>query len=385
MKLVLRVLILFLILFLATVDNQMLLPLLPLMEEDLAVTVSTLGLLISGYALAAAVFSIFLGPFTDRYGRVLFFRLGLGIFLLSALLSYLTPGFLPLLGLRALTGLAAGLLSTCTASYIGDQFPYQSRGRIMGIVLSSYFAATILGIPAGAALADSVGWRSVFLATAAGAAALVMASWLLPSDKRSGSEGRSVSFSPRQYTRFLAGRDTLAALWVSFAISGGTVCFLAYVSPYLSSRFGLSSLQISQIFAVAGAAALVGSPLAGWLSDRLTKRSVFLVANTALALPLLALTLIGWGWGFFAAVFLIGLGIAFRQTALQTLQTELAETEGRGTFIALRNGFSQMGIATAVFLGGRLYAEWGYPAVTVLAASLTLLASILMLAAVRQR
>ncbi|HSR53314.1 MAG TPA: MFS transporter [Acidobacteriota bacterium] len=385
MSLLFRILVLFLILFLATVDNQMLLPLLPLMEDDLGIPVSTLGLLISGYALAAAAFSIFLGPFTDRYGRVPFFRLGLTIFVLAALLSYRAPGFTSLLALRAVTGLAAGLLSTCTASYIGDQFAYQTRGRIMGMVLSSYFAAMILGIPAGAALAEAYQWRSVFLAAAALAAALLLASWGLPSDRRTPQERQQVSFSPAQYLRFFKRREALAALWVSFAVSGGTVSFLAYVSPYLSSRFGLSSLEISQIFAVAGAAALVGSPLAGLLSDRFTKRGVFLLANTALVLPLLALTRLGWGWTFFAAVFLISLGIAFRQTALQTLQTELAETRGRGTFIALRNGFSQMGIAAAVFLAGRFYASSGYAAVTLLAGVLTLAASLLMFAAVRQK
>ncbi|HLV00141.1 MAG TPA: MFS transporter, partial [Acidobacteriota bacterium] len=65
---------LFGVLFLASVDNQLLIPLLPLLSDDLSVSLQRLGWLFSIYALSAALFNLFLGPLTDRYGRVIFLR-----------------------------------------------------------------------------------------------------------------------------------------------------------------------------------------------------------------------------------------------------------------------------------------------------------------------
>ena len=41
------------------------------------------------YALSAALFNLLLGPLSDRFGRIVFIRLGLLIFFLTALLTYL--------------------------------------------------------------------------------------------------------------------------------------------------------------------------------------------------------------------------------------------------------------------------------------------------------
>ena len=64
---------------------------------------------------------------------------------------------------RALTGLAAGTLSTCSITFAADWFPYQVRGRAIGLISSAYFAAPILGVPIAAQIADRFGWRRAFL------------------------------------------------------------------------------------------------------------------------------------------------------------------------------------------------------------------------------
>jgi predicted MFS family arabinose efflux permease len=128
----------------------------------------------------------------------------------------------------------------------------------------------------------------------------------------------------------------------------------------------------------AGVAAAVGSTVSGWISDRFTKRRVFLVANTLLVVPLLALDRLEWGSPLIGLFFLISLCIAFRQTALQALQTELVDREQRGSFLALRNTFSQLGISVAVLVAGYLYSQMGYRGVTRWAALLTLLGSVML-------
>ena len=72
------------------------------------------------------------------------------------------------------------------------------------------------------------------------------------------------------------------------------------------------------------------------------------------------------------------LGAASRQGPLTALMTELVPTAERGSFIALRNVFSQTGIGLVVLAGGALYERHGYLAVTTLCAVMTLLVAVLL-------
>ena len=102
---------LFGVLFLATADIYFLVPLLPTLGREFGVSVQNLGWLFSSYALAAGLCSLLLGPLSDRFGRVVFLRLGLVFFCLIALSTYFSQGYSQLFWFRAMTGLAAGLLS----------------------------------------------------------------------------------------------------------------------------------------------------------------------------------------------------------------------------------------------------------------------------------
>jgi predicted MFS family arabinose efflux permease len=78
-----------------------------------------------------------------------------------------------------------------------------------------------------------------------------------------------------------------------------------------------------------------------------------------------------WGWGLLAVFALASLGAAFRQGPLTALMTEMVPGAQRGSFIALRNVSSQMGIGATAYVGGVLYQRFGYAAVTSLCAAMT--------------
>ena len=375
---------LFGVLFLATVDNQLLIPLLPTLGREFQVSMPTLAWLLSGYALAAAGFSLFLGPLTDRFGRLVFLRCGLILFIIIAICTYLSKGYYQLIGLRVAAGLAGGLLSTCTASLVGDLFSYERRGRVMGVVLSSYFAALILGIPLAAWTAQLWNWRTIYLGSSLLGLALAACSFLFPAIRPPSTPSLSLGSYLGTYPRLLRRGPTAAAVVTSFGVSGATLAFLTFISDYLDAEFGLEPVQISWLFLTAGVAAALASPLSGWISDQFGKKGVFLAANTMLALPLLALNRVPWGGLLFGLFFLISLCVSFRQTALHTLQTELVPAERRGSFIALRNGFSQLGISVSVLVSGTLYSTIGYGGVTAWAAFLTLISSLVFYWAVQE-
>src|SRR4029077_4847692 len=94
--------------------------------------------------------------------------------------TYHVSTFNALVILRAITGLAAGTLSTCALSFAGDYYPYQQRGRAMGVLSMGYSLAFVVGVPVGALTAGRLGWHWVFgcLSAAAAAIFVIALAWL---------------------------------------------------------------------------------------------------------------------------------------------------------------------------------------------------------------
>src|SRR5436309_1571182 len=176
-------LILFGVLFFGVSDTQLVAPLLPLIAKDLGTTPGHAGIIVTTYSLAAAAFALFVGPLSDRVGRKKVLVSGLALFTLASFPTYHVSTFNALVILRAMTGFAAGTLSTSALSFAGDYYPYQQRGRAMGILSMSYFVAFVIGVPAGALAASRLGWHLVFGCLSAGAIAMFLVGFRLPTDR----------------------------------------------------------------------------------------------------------------------------------------------------------------------------------------------------------
>jgi predicted MFS family arabinose efflux permease len=371
---------LFVLLFLGLADNQMIAALLPALLGSLHVSVGLAGLLVAIYALTAALASFVSGLLSDHYGRRRFLLLGVLLFAASSWTASRTVTFQGLVLARALTGLAAGMLSTCSITYAADWFDYRVRGKALGLISSAYFAAPILGVPLAAQIADRYGWHRAFLLFAILALAIAALSLRLPKDKLNPEPSSDkLKAAGRTFRLFLARPDTMAALGIAFLVSGGLVGFLTYVGQWLNGQFALPTRTIGWVFMLGGLVALGSAPAGGIISDRIGKRSVSIVSNIILALAVGLIPLFSWGPWLLVVFSVASMGAAFRQGPLTALITELVPATQRGAFIALRNIFSQTGIGVAAFLGGLLYERHGYGAVTTLCAVMTGLVAVLLI------
>jgi predicted MFS family arabinose efflux permease len=360
---------LFFILFLGVADNQILSPLLPAIRTQFGSTSSEMGFLFTGYAFCAGLSVLVWGPISDVFGRKNGLLTGLMIFCAGSCISYLSAGFCTLLTGRIVTGMGASMLSLNTLSYAADFFPYSSRGWAMGSIFSSYFAALIMGIPLGSWLGERFGWNVVFGAMGATALALlVFVQLLLPAlaAKSSGIRRMPVSEYVRRYFGFFKMQSTISALLASLFASAGTTGFLAFLGVWLHDSYGISGSRIGLVFLAAGAGALLASPLAGSIADRIGKRLQFIASSVALALFLFTLPRLHWGAILFGIFGLLSLSAAFRQGPMEAVLTEIVSSGSRGTFVALKNSFSQLGIGLAAMLSGMLFERNGYGAVCLL-------------------
>jgi predicted MFS family arabinose efflux permease len=336
-------------------------------------------LLVVAYSAAAAVAAFFSGTLSDHYGRRRFLLAGVAFFAVASWAASASRTLTEFVLARALTGLAAGTLSTCSITFAADWFPYQVRGRAIGLISSAYFAAPILGVPIAAQVADRFGWRRAFWFFAALAAVTTVASLSLPRERLNPQPSTEKLRSAMAALRsFLARRDTLAALVIAFLVSGGLVGFLTYIGEWLHLGFGLPTRAIGWIFMLGGLVAVGGAPLGGILSDRWGKRAISIASNILLALSMACIPFFPWGAPLLVAFALASLGAAFRQGPLTALMTEMVPKAQRGSFIAMRNISSQLGIGAAAYVGGVLFQRSGYGAVSLLCAAMTAIVAILL-------
>jgi predicted MFS family arabinose efflux permease len=362
--------VLFGVLFLGVSDTQLVAPLLPLVAQDLRVTPGSAGMIVTTYSLAAALFALLIGPISDRVGRKKVLTFGIMAFVSASLLTYFVKTFAALLIVRMLTGLSAGTLSTCSLSYAADHYSYSQRGRAMGVLSMAYFAAFVVGVPAGAIVAKRQGWHFVFagfaiLATCILATILVF----LPDDSRRSRSPYSLDSLRQHFYK----PDRLAGMVAAFLTSGGIVGFLTYVGAWLATEHGIGIDRIALLFMAAGVAAVAASPIGGWFSDLAGKRAVIVWSNIALAVLFVVVARLDWGTALIVGIGVLSIAASARQAPLHALTTELVGTEIRGEYIAMRNAASQLGIATVAAASAAAFDAGGFAAVSYLAGFATLL------------
>lgn len=165
----------------------------PPIQQDLAANYSAAQWMMSGYALAYAVFLIPAGRLGDMYGHKRLFLVGLAGFTVSSAGCALADSPLQMVLWRTGQGITAGLMNPAILALIAAVFPPEQRGRAMVRYGATAGVASSLGPVLGGLLisADLGGldWRPIFLLNLPiGIAALVAAVYVLPEHKgRSGS------------------------------------------------------------------------------------------------------------------------------------------------------------------------------------------------------
>jgi sugar phosphate permease len=82
---------------------------------------------------------------------------------------------------------------------------------------------------------------------------------------------------------------------------------------------------------------------------------------------------VGWGAGLFVLIALLSVAASARQGPLHAVTTELVDADGRGSYVALRNAASQLGIAIITAASAFAFNRGGLAAVSWIVAAATIL------------
>lgn len=347
---------------------------LPAIAADLDVSEASVGRLLAGYALVAAVATVPLVRWTAAWPRrttLLFTLLSLVI---SQLISALAPTFTVLALGRGLCALTHGLMWAVIAPIGVRLVPPAYAGRATTAVFAGTGLALVVGSPLTAMMSQVWGWREAVAAiTAAALAVAVAARFALPLMSVATPAARWPG--RRRHSR---GLSTLSLL----TFVGVTAHFISYTFIVVIIRdiVGIGGVNLAWLLAAYGVSGLTAMGLLARLGDRRPKAAI-LGSLAGLCLALTVLARLGIGGSHSTATLLIGVVAVVVWGATATAMAPLLQSaamrhspDDPDGASALYVAAFQVGIMTGSVLGGTLFEFAG---LTVMLATSALLIAVI--------
>ena len=258
--------------------------------QDLAAAFQTsaasLGVLAATYFYVYTVMQVPTGILVDTLGPRRILLLGGLVAGGGSLLFGLAPNLdLALVG-RTLIGLGVSVTFIAMLKIVAVWFHERQFATVTGVaMLVGNLGSVLAGAPL-TLMAQTFGWRSVFVAVAVISVLIGLACWWLVRDRPAAAPGASAPRFDR--TAILQGllqvvknRATWPAAFVVTGVSGSFFAFAGlWAMPFFTQSLGMSRALASNHLSLYFVGFAVGCLLLGTLSDRLGRRKPVMIVGT---------------------------------------------------------------------------------------------------------
>ncbi|MFE5329070.1 MFS transporter [Embleya sp. NPDC056575] len=341
--------------------------LLPEVAGTFEVSITTAGLLVSGYAIGVLLGAPLMTVLGTRVSRKRMLILLMGLFVLGNVLTALAPAFGMILLGRVVASFTHGAFFGIGSVVAADLVAPDRKAAALSTMFTGLTLANVVGVPLGTLIGQSVSWRLTFLLVAAvGVLGAVGIARLVPEQPR--PEGVHL----RHELAVFRNVQVLLAMGMTVLGFGGVFAALTYVKPMMTDVAGFSEGAVTWLLVVVGLGMLVGNAVGGRLADR-HPMSLLFGSLIALAGVLALFTVTAHDRvGSVLTLFLIGaLGFA----TVPSLQKRVMDNAaGAPTLASAVNiGAFNLGNAIAAWLGGLVIdAGHGYASANWVGAGLAL-------------
>lgn len=135
----------------------------PVVVRHFDATASESSWLLLGAMLTSTSLIIVFGRLADMFGRRPFFMGGIAVVAITSVLAGLAPNVQMLIAIRVAQAAGTAMLLAVMAAMLTVSTPPDRLSRYMGVYMSALASASLAGPPLGAVLADTLGWRALFL------------------------------------------------------------------------------------------------------------------------------------------------------------------------------------------------------------------------------
>ncbi len=348
--------------------------LLPLIADDLRVSIPVAGLLVTAYAVGVMLGAPVMTLATGKFPRKNLLIGLMGIFTLGNFLSAISTNYDMLLFARLVTSLNHGAFFGVGSVVAAGLVPANKRAGAVAAMFMGLTIANVGGVPLATWVGNLFGWRTAFWGiTALGVAAMAALALALPKIAANGD------INMRDELRALRRPAVMLALAVTVLSSGAMFTVFTYIAPILRDATGASAHFITAMLVLYGVGLTVGNWLGGRFADKSVDGTLII---TLIALTILLVIFAGvMQWPLPAAISIFAWGVA-TFALVPPLQMRVMTTAADAPNVAasVNIGAFNLGNALGAALGaGVISLNLGYPAIALAGSGLSLAGLMLVL------
>lgn len=325
--------------------------LLPLIAENLHISVTTAGLTVTLYALGVTFGAPVLTSLTTGMSRKLLLIAIMVVFIAGNSLAAASGSIGVLLIARVLSALSHGVFMSIASTIAADLVPENKRASAISMMFSGLTVAIVTGVPLGTWIGQQMGWRAAFVTIAViGLVALIANLILIPASLRKG-----VPTPVREQVKLVTNGRLLLAFAITALGYGGTFVVFTYLSPLLHEITGFAESTVAVILLLYGVAIAIGNVIGGKVANRRPLKALFYMFILQAIVLLVLMVTAPFKVAGLITIFFMGLLAFMNVPGLQIYVVMLAERFAPGAkdiASAVNIAAFNAGIAIGAYLGG---------------------------------
>lgn len=337
----------------------------PLLKDELGLSASQLGTLLSAFFWTYALMQIPAGWLVDRLDVKWVFAAGFFLWTVATAVTGLLHGFIALLIIRVVLGLGESVAFPSYSKILGGHFKEHSRGFANSMIISGLALGPALGMLVGGSAVAHFGWRPFFMAL--GFLGLIwLPLWLAWMPARR-NEPCETAISQSGYIDILRQRSAWGTCIGQSSINYYLYFLVTWLPFYLVRGRHLSLNEMGRAGALVFLMSAISSAAIGKLSDRwiragasptTVRKGFMLVGHIGVGI-LFCLMALSKGWLFAVTLALTGLFLGLSMCNSWAIPQMLAGPRMVGRWVGVQNFVGNLSGAVAPALTGFLLDRTG--------------------------
>ena len=335
-------------------NEYMIVGVLPDIAHQYHDSLSTLGLLVTVFALVYAIFTPIITSLANRWRRHHVLLVLMVVFFIGNTWTALASNFISMLFSRVLTATVAGAIISIVLVMASFVAPREKRASLVSWVFAGFSIASVIGIPIGTVISTTFSWHDSFWMIS-GLTIFVFVSliWLVPKD--------TPQFKSTLSKQFTLLKDTRVLLGVVFIV---TVCaadytIYTYIRPLITNEMGFSNTWLNWLLFGMGIFFIIGNKFGGYIADN---GGIHRLGGIYIAMTILYLLfgpLLSFKWIAIIIVALLCIAFSSYGSSTQLMFLDIAEKEYPQSLdlaSSLNSIFANIGISLGSFTASQAVA-----------------------------
>ena len=340
--------------FMLGCNEYMIVGVLPDIAHQYHDSLSTLGLLVTVFALVYAIFTPIITSLANRWRRHHVLLVLMVVFFIGNTWTALASNFISMLFSRVLTATVAGAIISIVLVMASFVAPREKRSSLVSWVFAGFSIASVIGIPIGTVISTTFSWHDSFWMIS-GLTIFVFVSliWLVPKD--------TPQFKSTLSKQFTLLKDTRVLLGVVFIV---TVCaadytIYTYIRPLITNEMGFSNTWLNWLLFGMGIFFIIGNKFGGYIADN---GGIHRLGGIYIAMTILYLLfgpLLSFKWIAIIIVALLCIAFSSYGSSTQLMFLDIAEKEYPQSLdlaSSLNSIFANIGISLGSFTASQAVA-----------------------------